>query len=234
MWLFSSPTNYNEMVEKISKSLFVIVAVLLYALTCINDDFNQTLRALSFGAEYEIFGLKLNLALLYFPLLMGIFEHMFKLHDLLSDLFKIRKRYDKTIIVSTIIKKAQYDYQISELDDKKVNLIMSKCFYEYASSTNPKIDTHSISLALNEWCWFWILLDTLLAVVITGIVFLFLNWAWVNLLFLIICILILLMFMFFVMIFIKKYTDQEITAIFSDDNRVNQIRENIGHALSDE
>ena len=40
--------------------------------------------------------------------------------------------------------------------------------------------------------------------------------------------------MFFVMIFIKKYTDQEITAIFSDDNRVNQIRENIGHALSDE
>lgn len=234
MWLFSSPKDYSEMVEKISKSIFVILIILLYLFSQINDGFNSAMLKLSFGAEYEIFGLKLNLALIYFPLLMGIFEHMFKIHDLFSDLLGIRKRYDRFVIVATIFEKAHFKYSIKDVSDHHVQTIMSRCFYKYASSGKPEIDPHSITLTLNEWCWFWILLDTLVSVIIASVAFLIISWSWLNLAFVLACIVVIVILMWLVLKVTKKYTCQELAAIFSDTGRAEDIKKVLTDALPNE
>jgi hypothetical protein len=38
---------------------------------------------------------------------------------------------------------------------------MGACFYKYASSTKPELDPHTITLALDNWSWYWILLEAI-------------------------------------------------------------------------
>lgn len=169
---------------------------MLYTLTCINEEFLSFLTQISFGVKYEFFGIKLNLALFYLPLLMGLLEHMFKIPDKLSSLFGIRRRYDKKVMVAEIMKSARSIVNLNELNIKQINRIMSIAFYKYASSTKLKIDTHYIYLALNEWCWYWIVLDTTILIFIVGAaVFLFLNLRWMNLIFLLAILVILFLLM---------------------------------------
>ena len=108
MWIFKSPNDYSEMVEKIAKSSFVISLVLLYILSCANEDYYAFLSGISFGGEYEFAKIKINLATLYLPLLIGILEHMFKLHDKTSTLLGIRTRYDKKYIIIPILKRSGF------------------------------------------------------------------------------------------------------------------------------
>ena len=79
MWIFSTPKTYSEMVEKISKSVFALSLFGFYVLSCANEDFRLFLESISFGAKYEVFGIKLNLALFYIPLCVGMAEHIFKI-----------------------------------------------------------------------------------------------------------------------------------------------------------
>ena len=68
MWISSTPKTYSEMVEKISKSVFALSLFGFYVLSCANEDFRLFLESISFGAKYEVFGIKLNRALFYIPL----------------------------------------------------------------------------------------------------------------------------------------------------------------------
>lgn len=171
MWIFSSPKNYSEMVEKISKCSFVISALFIYFLSYCNDDFGLFLKKISFGVEYEFIGIRLSLAGICLPLLIGILEHMFKIHDKISGLLHIREQYDKHIIIADFLDYFSLKIHLKDLNSKNISQLMSSCFYRYASSTKPEIDEHSIHLALNEWCWFWIALDTEILLLITEILF---------------------------------------------------------------
>ena len=214
MWLFYSPKDYSEMVEKISKSVFVTLAILFYVLSCINNEFKELIEKISFGAIYDFYGLELNLALLYLPLLGGLFEHMFKIHDKISKVLGIRKAYDRKVVVENILKKAGRVEQSKSLKDETINSIISNCFYRYVSSTNPKIDSHYITLVLNEWCWFWIFLDILCLFILFGVCFLILKWSFLNLALVLGVIVIILILMLLTIKTAINYSKKEIDAIF--------------------
>lgn len=232
MWIFSSPKNYSEMVEKISKCSFAISALLMYFLSYCNYDFAQFLRKISFGVEYEFIGIKLSLAGIGLPLLIGIAEHIFKIHDKISSFLHIRKRYDKNIIIFGLLESFSIGNRLKDLNDDDISKLMSCCFYKYASSTKPEIDEHSIHLALNEWCWYWIALDTEILLLITGIVFFFSNISYENFSFVFVTISI----MFVIMRLIYKqcvvYTKAEVREIIKDSGRKEEIRKAIQDALS--
>lgn len=232
MWIFDSPKNYSEMVEKIAKSTFVISLFLLYFLTCMNSEFNSFMTQISFNVEYEFIGIKLNLALLYLPLLIGIAEHIFKLHDKISTLFGIRNRYDKYVIAAKILIICKIKRNIKTLDLHEVKVILSKAFYKYASSSNPVIDQHYINLAINEWCWYWIVLDTTALFLIIGILFLVIKWSWFNLLVILAIFSFLLLTMRFIKLQAEVYTKEEIRVIFSDKEREDEIKKELKDALS--
>ena len=228
MWIFKSPNDYSEMVEKIAKCSFAISLILLYILSCANEDYYALLSEISFGGEYEFAKIKINLATLFLPLLIGILEHMFKLHDKMSDLLGIRTRYEKKYIVMPILRKSGFTKVSDEMLKKDVcKRIMSKCFYKYASSTQPAIDKHSIVLTLNEWCWYWIVLDTMLLTTVTGLFFLIFKWSLKNLLLIIGALSAMCILLFLVKRQTVKYTQYEIEAIFSDKERKNEIKKEI-------
>lgn len=231
MWLFESIENYGKMVEKISKTVFVFSLLVLYYVSCVFNEFKLFMEMISFGATYEIFGVELNIALFYLPIIMGLLEHIFKIHDKVSDLFKIRNNYDKYIIINGFIKATHAKVGIKKIEDKIISKLMAKTFYEYASSTNPKIDRHSINMALNEWCWFWIVLDTGLLLSILSVIFLVLNWSWSHFFIVFIGFLFFNFFLLLIIVQTIKYTNDEISAILSDEGRSKEIKKVIEDAL---
>jgi len=220
------------MVEKISKSIFIILLFFLYLLTCINKEFSIFLKYLSFDIEYEFIGIKFNLALFYLPLLLAILEHMFTIHDKISYLLGIRKRYDKKVIVGDILIHVGLDKYKNIIIESQIKKIMSIAFYKYASSTNPVIDTHYIYLTLNVWCWYWIVLDiTILFCIISGI-FILLKWSLMNFLFIFIIYIILLFLLNLLKQQVKQYSKHEVIEIFNDAKRKEEITKEIENALS--
>lgn len=231
MWIFSSPKDYSEMIEKISKTTFMVSVLILYFLSCINNEFAVFLKTISFGIQMKFINIELSLSCLYIPLFIGVMEHIFKLHDKMSNLLQIRASYDKNIIVKQMIENSGIKYKTEQLTKEKVKLIMNKVFYKYTSSTNPQIDKHYITLALNGWCWFWILLDITVLITIMLVVFTILNCVAKNIILSIAILMILLAFLILIYFQNKKYTQLEIEAVFSDDNRKNEIKKELRNAL---
>lgn len=181
------------------------------------------LESISFGAKYEVFGIKLNLALFYIPLCVGMAEHIFKIHDKLASLLRIRFNYDKKVIVNGFLERAKIERGLKSLDQKATNAIMSQVFYKYASSTNPVIDSHSIILTLNEWCWYWILLDSTLILLLVGIAFLVIKWSWTNLVLLLVALIVLSVIRWLIKRQTIKYTRLEIAEIWRSEERQKEI-----------
>lgn len=231
MWIFSSPENYSEMVEKISKCSFVVSLLLLYFLSCANQDFASFLSKISFGIQYEFIGIQLTFAGVILPLIIGIVEHIFKLHDKISSILKIRKKYDKKVIISSFLKQLDFEKEISKLNDDNVSKLMSSCFYKYASSTNPVIDKHNILLALNEWCWFWIILDTEVLLLLTGCLFIICQFSWLNLLYVFLSATFLSVLNCLIIKQCTVYTRAEIKDILHSEERKDDIKADIKNAL---
>ena len=232
MWIFSSPKNYTEMVEKISKSTFVLSIFLLYILYCTNDQFADALNRLSFGIQYKFIGIQFCLAGFYLPLLIGLIEHIFKIHDKISELLKIRYKYDTYVIINNMAKKCDICLNINNINKSNCKKIMGKIFYKYASSTKPEIDEHNILLALNEWCWFWIILDTTILFLITSIWFLIVNYSCCNLLTVICILFVLLLSLWAIKKQAERYTKAEINEILSKPSRKKEIEEELRKCIT--
>jgi len=229
------------MIEKISKSVFFITLFLLFIISTANENFTHFLIKISFNAEYEIFGIKICISLFYIPFIVGILENSFKIHDKISKLLGIRKRFDKNVIIHELFRLLEIKTDEKQIKEKTVSSIMSFAFYEYASSTNPKIDEHQIHLALGGWCWYWIALDTFVSMFITGVLFLIFSWSCYNFLIWVIILFLLSVYMFFIWLQVKKYSRDEVLSILryledigKDKDMVNnkaKIIERIENAL---
>lgn len=233
MWLFGIPRNYMDMIEKISKCVYTTSLFLLFILSNIDQGFKDFMTKLSMGAKIDVFGIELSMALFYLPLIASLSEHIFQIHDRLSDLLRIRKAYDKDIIARNILEKVDMHDRKMCLDDDETDVIMGRVFYKYASSTDPKIDPHIIYLTLNKWCWFWVLLDLTILFLLIGIAFLCAKWSVLSLFLLEITVI----FMFLLMCVLLKQiilcTKEEINEIFSDNERKELIRGDLENALFD-
>lgn len=94
-------------------------------------------------------------------ILVGIVAHSIKLHDRLSDLFRIRKEFDVNFVLYPLAIASGAKISPAQLDRIKQNrsALMGSTFYAYVSSTKPVIDSHTITQSLTNWSWFWVLLE---------------------------------------------------------------------------
>jgi hypothetical protein len=94
---------------------------------------------------------------------LAAFSRIFKLHDRISDIFLIRQRFDVSEILFPLAIGSGASLNIDQIRTfkKERNSLMYKVFYKYASSTPGKavIDSHYITMALDQWCWYWIVLE---------------------------------------------------------------------------
>ena len=190
MWLFEGINTYTEMRQKIAHAVFYISLIQVFVLAQISSDFSEILKALSFKTETEIFEIKIYVAYIYLPIIFSVLENIFRLHDKIGNIFKIRDIFAKKVIFYAYI--SELDINIKGIRKKDIYNIYKKNkklrdsignhFYDHVSCTNPKIDEHYVQMALTSWSWVWILLDSIIITVLLDLISILWN---VNLKFII-------------------------------------------------
>ncbi len=174
-----TPTNYAELLKKLAACLFYetwAVTFLLRGIPSIDgafhavESYGQLGIALSTVPAYD----KLNLAGAAVALLAAGFSYAAQLHDRVSDLFKIRHRFDRSSILfplALLVGAKLSATQLNAVDVNRVTL-MHKVFYKFASSRveKPLVDKHHIEHALDAWSWFWILLEGMALLIISAVI----------------------------------------------------------------
>lgn len=167
MWIFENPKSYPEMCKKISQSLFAVILIELFVLSQISPDFSELMKIISFKTETEIINIKLYVSYIYIPIFFSIIENIFKGHDFIGKIIRVRKNYAAFVILPTYIKELCIDISVNKkhrrLYKKSKNLqnAIDNHFYYHVSYANPKIDSHDVYMALDSWGWFWIFLNTI-------------------------------------------------------------------------
>ena len=105
----------------------------------------------------------------------AVFAYSIRLHDRLSDLFRIRYIFDTRCIIRPMAERVGVDPEDVPSLYKRRHKIMREIFYGYVSSTNPVIDKHSIYEALDSWTWLWVLVEAWFVFVTCGIALVFLG-----------------------------------------------------------
>jgi hypothetical protein len=90
-----------------------------------------------------------------------LFTVVFKLHDRVADLFRIRERFDLQEILIPLAGGVGIPINLERLEKLRKNrkTYMRACFYRFASSTDPKIDQNLIISALDKWSFFWVVVE---------------------------------------------------------------------------
>lgn len=225
MFLFANPKDYPEMIKKIAWTMFFVALLGELIISLVSSSFAEFMSGISYGIKFEDHGIKLYLSFLYFPLLFAILENVFKIHDRLSDILKIRYRFDKYVIIKKYLDTLGLSQKIDMITNRNRDKVMYKIFYAYAGYTNPSIDAHLIYMALGNWSWYWIFLDSTLVTIVIGTLFLTLSFSWMRLAGVLIIIAILILLMLIIRnSSCKEYAEKEVIEIMDDKNRRKEVR----------
>lgn len=228
MFLFECPKNYQDMRKKIATSVFFMTLIEIFILAQISQGFSDLMKSLSFNTETSIFEIKLYVSYIYLPFVFSVLEYIFKVHDCIGKIFRIRDKfsasaifipYTKYLKINTL--KNEKELKKLYIDNEDMRKIIGNNFYYYASSTEPKIDSHNISMALDSWCWFWIFLDYTVISLIFLIVVIFTDIfsksihfpKEIYIGFTIFLIIIILLTVLIIVFECKKYSDKEVEQI---------------------
>lgn len=158
---FVAPKNYSQMLLKIA--LFTFLCALCFAWLAAHTSPVAKEFLGVFRIHISTFGLDIPFGYFLVAFLVAFAFRVAKLHDRISDLFGIRKRFDVQEILTPLAAGVGIPVTLETRErlESKRDEAMRRVFYKYASSTKPQIDDHVIIMALDKWSWFWILIESI-------------------------------------------------------------------------
>ena len=214
--LFKTVGNYAEMLDKIAVSTFIVLIFCIYQIIYHVSFFHSALS--KYLMEFNLWGIKIPMSVFIISIVLAFISRSIKLHDRLSDLFKIRDKYDLFQILYPLAMGTTNKLSpnsLFEIKSKRKDL-MNKCFYKYASSkdTNPLVDKHLITMAIDQLSWFWVVIESIFFLFVTSTVFIFVGQPVESLIFIIIANVLLLLCIPLLEL-CKGYTKDEVEAILN-------------------
>jgi len=165
--LFGTISSYKEMLAKIAIFTFVstvaALGLLSYQIPEVSSFFRQ------WPVKIPVEGLELPLIILVSALVVATVARIIKLHDRISDILGLRRRFDVAHILSPMASSVGVTVNESVLKARRRE-IMRKVFYRYASSGQPVIDAHYVTMAMDQWLWFWVLIESIPIWIVVGVV----------------------------------------------------------------
>ncbi|UGY20983.1 hypothetical protein HAP48_0049440 (plasmid) [Bradyrhizobium septentrionale] len=174
---FGAPKNYQEMLWTIAVADFWLALICTFLLR-----YDPWIDGV-FKRLEELPGLKEFAALAKLPqitsvdlatvsvvnvviaLAVMLFSRTTRFHDLISDLFGIRARFDHANILLPLALTSGAKMNARQVANIKRDRshLMRDTFYKYASSTkeNALVDKHDIDSALEAWTLYWVALEGL-------------------------------------------------------------------------
>jgi hypothetical protein len=166
---FKAVGDYPKMLNKIALSTFAGAILAVWLLRYELPALDNLLKPLSLQIQVAG-GFSLPFGTLLPAFVVAALSRIFKLHDRISDVFHIRQRFDVSEILFPMAIGSGASLTGNQIRAIKKNReSMMYKVYKYASSTPGKavIDSHYITLALDQWSWYWIVLEqTFLAFVL--------------------------------------------------------------------
>jgi hypothetical protein len=172
---FQIAGEYPKMLAKIA--IFTFFSAIL-GLVLLRHEFpalDNLLKPLSVPIPIAT-GLSLPFGTVLPAFLFAALSRIFKLHDRISDVFQIRWRFDVSEILFPLAIGCGASLTANQIRAIKKNRdsLMYDVFYRYASGTPGKaeIDPLYIKMALDQWCWYWIVLESTFLAFGLGVTFL--------------------------------------------------------------
>lgn len=230
--ILTTVKNYAEMLNKISIYTFFASVIAITLLRSQSSAFDSWFNLVSQellpqGAdELTIGGVSIVGGTGLAALIIAFIFRALKFHDRLSDVFRIRQRFDVDSILLPMALASGTTLSVEKIE-KVLNerkTLMPKVFYKYASSTDPQIDKHLITMALDQWSWYWVLAEiSAIAVATSLLLSLFgsMNAAFWTLF----SVLIFLCLMWGIKIYCARYALREVNEILSDEKRLAEVAE---------
>lgn len=160
---FATVKSYSEILTKIATWTFFVSLAVTVVLRLRWPLIDTALGMLS--PKIPIAGVELPLGTLAPAFAMALISRVTKLHDRLSDVLGIRRRFDRQEILLPLAAMSGAMLTPAQLEriDAERNNLMGQVYYAYASSdpSKSKIDPHYVTMALDQWSWYWILLEAL-------------------------------------------------------------------------
>lgn len=223
MKIFGQPSDYSEMLERVFFMSIVSGFVCTVLLAIASPTFHRFIDSFRFKGEI---GFIKGVSALYYaiPFFIVFVIRVLKLHNRISDVFKIRFYFDTEYLLfplaqgSGILLSPELKNKIRRARGKA----MGKVFYPYASFIDPVIDKQLVRTAADNWGWFWVFVESIVIFGGTSVVLAMLQ-TWRVL---IICgFVILLEFIFLRILWsdCKRSANRQIEAILEDCGREKDI-----------
>jgi hypothetical protein len=165
---------YPKMLAKIALSTFFAAILAVVLLRREFPVLDKLLEPLSISVPIAT-GFSLPFGTVLPAFLFGGLSRIFKLHDRISDVFQIRRRFDVSDILFPLAIGSGSSLTANQMRAIKKNRdsLMYEVFYRYASGTPGKaaIDSLYIKMALDQWCWYWIVLESTFLAFCLGVTF---------------------------------------------------------------
>jgi hypothetical protein len=177
--IFVTPTSYALVLQKLARFAFWETYIITFFLRDIPPIGAAFRSAESYSSLGIIIGAlphsnAFNISGLAIALVVALLTRAVKLHDLISGVLRIRKRFDQKHILFPLA--ALVGQSLTGLQRKAViakqHALMRDVFYRYASSRAdiPLVDKHEIEHALDSWSWFWVCIEAVVFFTMAGII----------------------------------------------------------------
>jgi hypothetical protein len=170
MFPFERPRNYGEMLNKIGMFTFLVALILTLLVSHYSSSIASFLNQVQ--VPVEIWSLHIPVLYIVPALLLATLARIVRLHDKISDLFRIRERFDLNRILVPLCGAVGIPVDLA-FRDKLLNRrhnAMLRTFYRYASFEDPAISKAAVLGAIDVWTWYWILLEAIIMLIIASIV----------------------------------------------------------------
>ena len=173
MKIFGQPESYSDMLERIFIFTLGTGVVCVIWLSISSPTMKDILDSVSTETDIAfVKGIKGLYVLV--PLIVAVLSRIIRLHDKISDILFIRQTFDTKHILIPMAVKSGSSTQTQAIRKNRVDL-MYKVFYPYAGFKDPVIDAQLVRSALDNWGWYWVLLEAVCVFLLTLVVFLVID-----------------------------------------------------------
>lgn len=160
MFPFDRPKDYGEMLNKIGIFTFLFALGLTWFVAERVDSIHAVLNSRQTTVDVA----SIHVPILYVvpAAVVAFFARIVRLHDKVSDIFRIRKRFDINKILVPLSEAVGLKVDGNFLDQLRNRRedAMERTFYRYASFEDPKISKALVLGAVELWTWYWIALES--------------------------------------------------------------------------
>jgi hypothetical protein len=223
---FSTVSDYPSMLNKIAVYTFFVSLAMAGLIYWQVPDFRALVP--DWHVKIPETDAKVPGFLLIIALVFAFLSRVLKLHDRLSDLFRIRHQFDIYSILLPMASAAGVALTLAQQNAvaQKRHELMSKVFYKFASSSpgSAVVDQHAITMAIDQWSWYWILEEAAFVLFVSAVLSLLLGKSTLP------AVLFLFGFgLIWIMTFVhrgcKRYAQDEITQILDGPDRRATVAE---------